>query len=117
MRISDWSSDVCSSDLPYTKALLSAVPVPDPVKERAKRRIVLHGEIGSAASMPGGCRFYPRCFHARRLARGGGVATEAWRNESLPSRCTHEIPEFRVAERSEERRVGKECASTGRSRW
>src|SRR3546814_12403344 len=69
---------------PYTKALLSAVPVPDPVKERAKRRIVLHGEIGSAASMPGGCRFYPRCFHARRLARGGGVATEAWRHESLP---------------------------------
>ncbi len=79
---------------PYTRALLSAVPVPDPVKERAKRRIPLYGEIGSAASMPGGCSFHPRCFRARQVARQPGTAAEAWSGESLPTACIHEVPAF-----------------------
>ena len=79
---------------PYTKALLSAVPQPDPVKERGKERILLHGEIGSAASMPGGCSFHPRCFRARQAANQAGVPIAPWRNESLPTACMTKVPDF-----------------------
>jgi oligopeptide transport system ATP-binding protein len=46
---------------PYTKALLSAVPVPNPVIERERTRIILKGEVPSAANPPQGCHFHPRC--------------------------------------------------------
>ncbi len=48
---------------PYTRALLEAVPVPDP-KERARGRKLLQGEIGNSANPPEGCRFHPRCPYA-----------------------------------------------------
>jgi peptide/nickel transport system ATP-binding protein len=60
---------------PYTQSLLSAAPVPDPVIQRSRRRIILEGEIPNPASPPSGCYFHPRCFRAT-------------------ARCAQEFPAF-----------------------
>jgi oligopeptide/dipeptide ABC transporter ATP-binding protein len=54
---------------PYTQALLSAIPVPDPVLQRGRERIVLQGELPSPANPPSGCHFHTRCIHVMDVCR------------------------------------------------
>src|SRR3546814_12385305 len=103
MRISDWSSDVCSSDLGGNAQLGQAVPAL--VEGLAHATLAAHAaQEGHAVELPLQV-VVPLVVNALQAA---GVAVAL---------LTHQRAAVRAAVRSEERRVGKECVSTCRSRW
>ena len=61
---------------PYSQALLSAVPIPDPQKDRQRKRTILSGDVPSPVNPPPGCRFHPRCPIAVERCK---VEQPAWR--------------------------------------
>src|SRR3546814_12423689 len=106
MRISDWSSDVCSSDL--------AQPV---------RGFIHSAETGRSRHADAARRAHAAATNRRSLAvgnAGAGAADPLFRQLRPASLCgqwTVAVDFARTADRSEERRVGKECVITCRSRW
>jgi oligopeptide transport system ATP-binding protein len=61
VEISEWTTIYDDPRHPYSQALLSAIPIPDPAIEAKRQRIVLEGDVPSAANVPVGCRFNTRC--------------------------------------------------------
>ena len=66
---------------PYTVALLSAIPIPDPAREVSRRRIILAGDVPSPVNPPSGCHFHTRCWLRERLGN--------------PEACVAEVPMLR----------------------
>ncbi|MDP9234689.1 MAG: ATP-binding cassette domain-containing protein, partial [Actinomycetota bacterium] len=77
---------------PYTGALMSAVPVPDPRLAKAKRRIILEGDVPSPIDPPLGCRFHPRCPRTQALAKEQELKDEHGASLRFVPRCHDEEP-------------------------
>jgi oligopeptide/dipeptide ABC transporter ATP-binding protein len=89
VEITDWKELYENPLHPYTRALLSAVPIPDPMVEKKRERIILKGDVLSPLNPPPGCNFHPRCF----------MATEECRRAQPPLRFVspnHEVAYIRV---------------------
>jgi oligopeptide/dipeptide ABC transporter ATP-binding protein len=72
---------------PYTASLLSAIPVPDPHKERERQRVVLSGDVPSPANPPQGCSFHTRCPRAQDSCTDQEPALETQEIESHTAAC------------------------------
>jgi oligopeptide transport system ATP-binding protein len=69
---------------PYTQALLSAIPVPDPEKEDKRKRLILEGDVPSPANPPQACRFHPRCRYASEICEQEDPEFRDLGNEEVP---------------------------------
>ncbi|MEO7020867.1 MAG: dipeptide ABC transporter ATP-binding protein [Ktedonobacteraceae bacterium] len=69
VELSDRDELYNSPKHPYTKALLSAIPIPDPQIEKHRQRIILTGDLPSPINIPKGCRFHTRCPMAQQICR------------------------------------------------
>ncbi|MCF1452781.1 ABC transporter ATP-binding protein [Agrobacterium vitis] len=87
VEIADTASLFDTPRHPYTEALLSSVPQPDPRANAAKKRIILKGEIPNAAKPPSGCVFHPRCPYATDICRQVEPQLEALDGSDNAVRC------------------------------
>jgi oligopeptide transport system ATP-binding protein len=69
---------------PYTQALLSAIPIPDPEKETRRKRLILEGDVPSPANPPPACRFHPRCPYATEICHQVDPPLRDLGNEETP---------------------------------
>src|SRR3546814_15255185 len=119
MRISDWSSDVCSSDLPKVDIAL------DPLEGTTLCAKAMANSLAVLAMAEGGSLLHAPDTYMDKIAIGGGYpeglvdldAKPADNIKALAKAKGVEVSQITVCIRSEERRVGKECVSTCRSRW
>jgi oligopeptide/dipeptide ABC transporter ATP-binding protein len=77
VELSDRDELYAAPKHPYTKALLSAIPIPDPQIEKRRQRIILTGDLPSPINIPTGCRFHTRCPMAQDICREIEPAFEA----------------------------------------
>ena len=76
--------------MPYTEALLAAIPIPDPKRNRERQRIVLEGEPPNPVAPPSGCRFHPRCPRATDICRRVEPPLTEYANGHLAA-CHHPL--------------------------
>jgi oligopeptide/dipeptide ABC transporter ATP-binding protein len=76
---------------PYTVALLSAIPIPDPVTEKARQRVILRGEVPSPASPPSGCAFHTRCPRATDACTQRLPGLDDFQAEGHAVRCLYPV--------------------------
>jgi len=86
VELTDYASLYADPKHPYTQALLSAVPIPDPTVEEKRQRIILQGDVPSPLNPPKGCHFHTRCPRVMDVCRQvdpewkdiGGAGKEHW---------------------------------------
>lgn len=91
---------------PYTEALLSAIPIPDPVVQKSRERIVLQGDLPSPATPPDGCHFHTRCPYVMDVCRAipppqleitGGVSVACHLHSEGPRLAGAPVTELRAS--------------------